>query len=121
MCVCALVCELKVFLVALAPFFDDWRTLNVWLVHSTHPAAGIANIGASCAMAILINWSTARVLAISTPVAYLIVGHCKTCVNILVGYFLFGGQVDMRNALGVGVAIVGIVAYGCERYSAVGK
>ena len=77
--------------------------------------AGIGNIGASCAMAVLINWSTARVLAISTPVTYLILGHCKTCTNILVGYMLFGARVEVRNVFGVAVALIGLMAYGAAR------
>ena len=99
------------------PGLDDWPNLQVWVAQSMDPVAGIENIGVSCAMAVLINWSTARVLAISTPVTYLILGHCKTCMNILVGYMLFGAQVEVRNAVGVIIALVGLIAYGAARCS----
>jgi len=108
-------CCMQVVLLAITPRLDDWSNLQVWLEQSANPVASIGNIGASCAMAVLINWSTARVLAISTPVTYLILGHCKTCLNIILGYIVFGAQVEVRNVIGVAIAVMGLMAYGAAR------
>ena len=108
-------------MLALAPQLDEWSSLRLWFARSPQPVVGIGSIVVSCATAILINWSTARVLAISTPVTYLILGHCKTCANILVGYVLFDGRVEARNVAGVVLALFGLLAYGYARCCATSR
>ena len=110
-----LVCLLQVLLLAATPNVDNWAHLRLWALQTTHPAAAFSNIGVSCAMAVLINWSTTRVLAISTPVTYHILGHSKTCLNVVVGYVLFGARIDLHNMFGVVLAMLGLVAYRCAR------
>lgn len=69
----------------------------------------------SCIMAFLLNISNYKVLEITTPLTYQILGHVKTVGIILVGYLVFGDSPSYRVSSGICCSIFGMLAYGWEK------
>jgi solute carrier family 35 protein E3 len=67
---------------------------------------------ATCAIAVAVNFSTFLVIGKCDAVTYQVLGHLKTCLVLAFGLFALGDAVHLRNALGIGVALVGMGAYG---------
>ena len=67
---------------------------------------------ATCAIAVAVNFSTFLVIGKCDAVTYQVLGHLKTVLVLAFGVFALGDDVNARNALGVAVALVGMVAYG---------
>jgi solute carrier family 35 protein E3 len=45
------------------------------------------------------------------PVYVQVLGHVKTILILLLGFVLFNKQVDCRQATGIVIAMVGVIAY----------
>ena len=69
-------------------------------------------LGANIAIAVAVNFSTFLVIGKCDAVTYQVLGHLKTVLVLAFGVFALGDDVNARNALGVAVALVGMVAYG---------
>ena len=67
---------------------------------------------ATCTIAVAVNFSTFLVIGKCDAVTYQVLGHLKTCLVLAFGFFALGDAVHLRNALGIGVALVGMGAYG---------
>ena len=67
---------------------------------------------ATCVIAVAVNFSTFLVIGKCDAVTYQVLGHLKTCLVLAFGFFALGDAVHLRNALGIGVALVGMGAYG---------
>ncbi|KAL2015511.1 hypothetical protein VTK56DRAFT_5349 [Thermocarpiscus australiensis] len=68
-------------------------------------------IAASGLLAALINISQFFIVARTGPVSSTVVGHVKTCAIVALGWVVSGRPVRDRTAVGVVVAIGGIIAY----------
>ena len=67
---------------------------------------------ATCVIAVAVNFSTFLVIGKCDAVTYQVLGHLKTCLVLAFGFFALGDAIHLRNALGIGVALVGMGAYG---------
>ena len=67
---------------------------------------------ATCTIAVAVNFSTFLVIGKCDAVTYQVLGHLKTCLVLAFGFFALGDAIHLRNALGIGVALVGMGAYG---------
>lgn len=65
----------------------------------------------SGALAFGVNLSTFLVIGKTSPIAYNVLGHFKTCLILIMGFILFGYPIDMRNITGILVALAGIFYY----------
>ena len=59
-----------------------------------------------------VNFSTFLVIGKCDAVTYQVLGHLKTCLGLAFGFFALGDAIHLRTALGIGVALVGMGAYG---------
>ena len=66
----------------------------------------------TCTIAVAVNFSTFLVIGKCDAVTYQVLGHLKTCLVLAFGFFALGDAIHLRNALGIGVALVGMGAYG---------
>jgi solute carrier family 35 protein E3 len=76
------------------------------------PRAVVVVAAATCAIAVAVNFSTFLVIGKCDAVTYQVLGHLKTCLVLAFGFFALGDAIHLRNALGIGVALVGMGAYG---------
>jgi solute carrier family 35 protein E3 len=88
-------------------FFDDMATLPSFKM--TLPCA--VRISVSCCLALGVNVSNYLVLGKTSPLTYQVLGHMKTVLILVLGFLFFNRSLDMRNVFGIGVAMVGVVAY----------
>ncbi|KAK0753309.1 triose-phosphate transporter [Schizothecium vesticola] len=87
------------------PFVD---TFPVW---AEVAAPRWAMVALSGAFASLINISQFFIIAQTGPVSSTVVGHVKTCTIVGLGWVASGKAVGDRGALGVAVAVGGIIWY----------
>ena len=66
----------------------------------------------TCVIAVLVNFSTFLVIGKCDAVTYQVLGHLKTVLVLAFGFFALGDPMSFKNVLGIGVALVGMVAYG---------
>ena len=66
----------------------------------------------TCVIAVLVNFSTFLVIGKCDAVTYQVLGHLKTVLVLAFGFFALGDPVTLKNVVGIGVALVGMVAYG---------
>ena len=65
----------------------------------------------SCLISVSVNFSTFLVIGKTSPVTYQVLGHLKTCLVLAFGYTLLHDPFDLRNILGILVALMGMVLY----------
>mmetsp|Transcript_9980 Transcript_9980/g.22417 ORF Transcript_9980/g.22417 Transcript_9980/m.22417 type:complete len:345 (+) Transcript_9980:166-1200(+) len=87
--------------------FDDMASLPSF--HMT-PAC-FCRIALSCLLALGVNVSNYLVLGKTSPLTYQVLGHMKTVLILVLGFLFFNRVLDLRNVAGIGVAMVGVVAY----------
>ncbi len=66
----------------------------------------------SCLFAVLVNVSQFLCLGRFSAVSYQVVGHAKTILVLLIGWFFFGGVLSANQTLGMVLAVSGMVLYG---------
>jgi solute carrier family 35 protein E3 len=66
----------------------------------------------TCVIAVLVNFSTFLVIGKCDAVTYQVLGHLKTVLVLAFGFFALGDPMSFKNVLGIGVALLGMVAYG---------
>jgi solute carrier family 35, member E3 len=94
-------------MLVLCPFFDDIDGLRRYMF--TTPT--LLRIALSCVFALGVNISNYLVLGKTSPLTYQVLGHMKTILIILLGFVMFGKKPEIRNVLGIFVAMLGVVAY----------
>lgn len=65
----------------------------------------------SCLIAISVNFSTFLVIGKCDAVTYQVLGHLKTMLVLGFGFVVLGNPANWRNIGGIGIALVGMVAY----------
>mmetsp|Transcript_17646 Transcript_17646/g.59986 ORF Transcript_17646/g.59986 Transcript_17646/m.59986 type:complete len:313 (-) Transcript_17646:47-985(-) len=91
----------------MCPFFDDTTALYEYQYYSSV----VVRIVVSCAFALLVNISNYMVLGRTSPLTYQVLGHFKTMMILLLGFLVFNKSIDSRQALGIIVAMVGVISY----------
>lgn len=94
-------------MLAMCPFFDDVQAL----VNYEYNTGCVIRIGISCLFALGVNVSNYLVLGKTSPLTYQVLGHLKTVLILVLGFFFFNKHIDMRNVLGIIIAMIGVVAY----------
>lgn len=98
-------------LLAMGPFLDryvsgDWVQAYPWSRASALLAA------ASCLAAVGVNVSQFACLGRFSAVSYQVLGHSKTITVLVGGWAIFGDAITPRQALGMCLAVAGMVGYG---------
>lgn len=65
----------------------------------------------SCVIAVSVNFSTFLVIGKTSPVTYQVLGHLKTCLVLAFGYTLLHDPFNVRNIIGIAVAVFGMGLY----------
>ncbi len=91
----------------MCPMFDDIHALSKF----QYSHACVARIALSCVFALGVNISNYLVLGKTSPLTYQVLGHMKTILILILGIVMFKKPLDVRNILGIAVAMVGVVAY----------
>jgi len=58
-----------------------------------------------------VNISNYLVLGKTSPLTYQVLGHLKTVLILILGFTIFNKELDVRNGLGIFIAMIGVVAY----------
>ena len=98
---------ISIGMLLMSPFFDDWSKL--WTYQFSQ--ACVIRIATSCVFALGVNISNYLVLGKTSPLTYQVLGHLKTILILFWGFTVFKKTVDMRNVIGIAVALVGVIAY----------
>jgi len=91
----------------MCPFFDDVQAL--WNFQYTTPC--VMRIMVSCVFALGVNISNYLVLGKTSPLTYQVLGHLKTVLILVLGFTVFHKPVDLRNLIGIVIAMGGVIAY----------
>lgn len=75
----------------------------------------VLDIILSCCMAFLLNLSNYKVLELTSPLTYQILGHVKTISILLAGILFFDEKPPLRVSIGIVLSVIGMVVYGHER------
>jgi len=95
-------------LIICCPFLEPVDSL----VHFPYTSPLVITIILSSILAALVNVSTFLIIGQTSAITYNVVGHCKLCLVLLFGFFLFDHQsLSMLNLAGVGIALAGISTY----------
>ena len=94
-------------MLVLCPFFDDVSAL----INYEYSSGCVIRIVISCVLALGVNISNYLVLGKTSPLTYQVLGHFKTITILVLGFTVFNRPVDVRNLIGIAVAMVGVIAY----------
>ncbi|KAJ1418823.1 triose-phosphate transporter family-domain-containing protein [Ochromonadaceae sp. CCMP2298] len=94
-------------MLVMCAFFDD---LHAFAHYSYQPDC-VFRISLSCFFALGVNVSNYLVLGKTSPLTYQVLGHMKTVLILVLGFTVFNKPVDVRNVIGIVIAMVGVVAY----------
>jgi len=92
----------------LCPMFDD----TTELANFSYTTPCVLRILLSCFLALGVNITNYLVLGKLGPLPYQVVGHFKTVLILILGFVLFNKELDVRNVIGIIIAMVGVIAYG---------
>lgn len=98
---------ISIGMLIMSPFFDDWGKL--WVYQFSQPCC--IRIAASCVFALGVNISNYLVLGKTSPLTYQVLGHLKTILILFWGFTVFKKAVDVRNVIGIAMALLGVIAY----------
>ena len=96
---------------ALTPLCEDTHKLVEYDMNQSVVFA----IAVSCIMAFLLNVTNYRVLELTTPLSYQILGHVKTICIVLSGIFFFDQVPSVRVSIGLICGVCGMLSYGYEK------
>lgn len=91
----------------MCPFFDDIYAMP----NHVFTQGCINRILISCVFALGVNISNYLVLGKTSPLTYQVLGHMKTVLILILGFTVFNKPLDLRNVIGIVIAMVGVVAY----------
>jgi len=98
---------IAVGMLAMCPLFDDVYELP----NHVYTKGCINRILLSCFFALGVNVSNYLVLGKTSPLTYQVLGHLKTVLILVLGFTIFEKPFDLRNAIGIAIAMIGVVAY----------
>ena len=88
------------FLVGGSPLYYEYSTAVVFVAAMTF------------AIAVAVNFSTFLVIGKCDAVTYQALGHLKTMLVLMFGFFALDNPVAAKNIMGIMIALFGMVAYG---------
>ena len=95
----------------LIPFFED----RVQLMNTELSFQLVFNISLSCVGAVFLNLTNYFVLSQTTPLTYLVLGHIKTIIILIIGFALFEKSFPtLQMILGIIISLAGVVIYTIE-------
>mmetsp|Transcript_17326 Transcript_17326/g.51879 ORF Transcript_17326/g.51879 Transcript_17326/m.51879 type:complete len:373 (-) Transcript_17326:506-1624(-) len=98
-------------LLLIGPFLD-YYVVDAWVLDFAWTRAAAVALAASCGLAIAVNISQFACLGRFTAVTYQVLGHSKTILVLLGGWLFLGDIITGRQAGGMVLAVLGMVAYG---------
>ncbi|KAJ6818599.1 UDP-galactose transporter 2-like [Iris pallida] len=99
-------------LLLLGPFFDYWLTNKRVDAFDYNVTVGYFLI-LSCTIAVGTNLSQFICIGRFTAVSFQVIGHMKTILVLVLGFFLFGREgLNLHVVLGMLLAVVGMIWYG---------
>jgi len=87
----------------MSPFFDDIYEMP----NHVFTQGCINRILVSCLFALGVNISNYLVLGKTSPLTYQVLGHLKTVLILILGFTVFNKPFDLRNVIGIVIAMVG--------------
>ncbi|KAA0046825.1 hypothetical protein IC582_005562 [Cucumis melo] len=99
-------------LLLVGPFLDYWLT-NKRVDRYDYNLASIIFIILSCSIAVGTNLSQFICIGRFTAVSFQVLGHMKTILVLIMGFFFFGKEgLNMQVVLGMIIAVIGMIWYG---------
>ncbi|KAF2291095.1 hypothetical protein GH714_019846 [Hevea brasiliensis] len=99
-------------LLLVGPFLDYWLT-NRRVYTYDYNIASVMFIILSCTIAVGTNLSQFICIGKFTAVSFQVLGHMKTILVLIMGFFFFGREgLNLQVVLGMFIAVVGMVWYG---------
>ncbi|WVZ13490.1 hypothetical protein V8G54_011056 [Vigna mungo] len=99
-------------LLLLGPFLDFWLT-NARVDKYDYKTASSIFIFLSCTIAVGTNLSQFICIGRFTAVSFQVLGHMKTILVLIMGFFFFGKEnLNLQVVFGMIIAIVGMIWYG---------
>ncbi|WIA29992.1 hypothetical protein OEZ86_000090 [Tetradesmus obliquus] len=98
-------------LLLLGPFIDKLVS-GSWVGRYTLTTPGLACLMASCAISVAVNISQFMCLGRFSAVTFQVLGHTKTVLVLLTSWWVLHEPMSPRKAMGMMLAVAGMVAYG---------
>lgn len=99
-------------LLLLGPVLDYWLTNNR-VDKYTYDASSVMFILLSCTIAVGTNLSQFICIGRFTAVSFQVLGHMKTILVLILGFFFFGREgLNIHVVVGMVIAVVGMIWYG---------
>ncbi|CAJ1953192.1 unnamed protein product [Sphenostylis stenocarpa] len=99
-------------LLLLGPFLDYWLT-NTRVDRYDYNTASMIFIFLSCTIAVGTNLSQFICIGRFTAVSFQVLGHMKTILVLIMGFFFFGKEgLNLHVVFGMVIAVVGMMWYG---------
>lgn len=98
-------------MLTLVPVFDDVGSGDASLFQFEWNAEVVAVALFTGLFAVGVNVTNYLVIGKTSPLTYLVVGHLKTCLILVLGFVVFSYPVVQRNVIGIVIAVVGMVWY----------
>ena len=94
------------------PLLDDYRRTSAASIEHFQPTpTALAMILLSGVVALFVNVSIFLTIGRTSALTYNVLGHAKTTTLLLFDFMFFGRPLDLRNTVGVAVALAGVVLY----------
>ncbi|KAG6438246.1 hypothetical protein SASPL_103183 [Salvia splendens] len=97
-------------LLVLGPIIDYYLSNNLILDYKFTTGA-LFFILLSCSLAVFCNVSQYLCIGRFSAVSFQVLGHMKTVCVLTLGWLLFDSELTMKNIMGMGVAVLGMVIY----------
>ncbi|KAL8058171.1 hypothetical protein ABFX02_03G001500 [Erythranthe guttata] len=99
-----------VSLLLLGPIVDYYLSDNLVLDYKFTSGA-VSFIVLSCSLAVFCNVSQYLCIGRFSAVSFQVLGHMKTVCVLTLGWLLFDSELTLKNIMGMGVAVIGMVIY----------
>lgn len=103
-------------LMLIGPFLDR-ALMNEWVYEYQFTAMSLMFFVTSCSFSVLVNYSQFLCLGRFSAVTYQVMAHLKTVLVLVIGMLLFDGTLTSRLAMGMMLALTGIIGYGYSKPS----
>ncbi|KAK9694750.1 hypothetical protein K7432_013295 [Basidiobolus ranarum] len=97
----------SLMLLCVVPIIDDLPGL----MNYSYNIQNVSAILFTGLLAFLVNLSIFMIIGKTSPITYNVVGHFKTCLILVLGFFIFNYPVDIINISGIIIALIGIFSY----------
>eukprot|EP00798_Chlamydomonas_sp_ICE-L_P031301 gene31301-6449_t len=92
--------------------FIDLGISEKWIFDYALTMTNLQWLLLSCGVAVLVNISQFMCLGRFSAVTFQVLGHTKTILVLFIGWLFLNDIMTQRKMMGIGLAIVGMVAYG---------